>query len=236
MGLMKKLKHAFTKVVVPIASAVPGPWQVPALAYSTARGLKHGDMLGAAVSAAGAYGAGGGFSDKGFSPGSWTEDASNYLRGGNLASQAAAPVTDATISAVDSAGAIADKAGAGGNSWMSALKGASPMTKVGLTLGAAGLGSALAGGGGVYSGAPASQYTPTPQAPIVPRAPPQPQANTVPSDWLTNLQSKPTVGAPTAPQITPIGKPQGFNPSAPLQPMSSGIKNQQLTAQALRGY
>lgn len=72
MGLKKTFKKAKKTVkkvvntVAPIASVIPGPWQVPALAYKSGSAALDGDMIGALAYGVGAYGAGGGFSSGGF--------------------------------------------------------------------------------------------------------------------------------------------------------------------------
>lgn len=72
MGLKKTFKKAkktvkkVVKTAAPIAAMIPGPWQVPALAYNSANAAIHGNLVGAGLSALGAYGAGGGFSASGF--------------------------------------------------------------------------------------------------------------------------------------------------------------------------
>jgi len=72
MGLKKAYKKAKKTVkkvvntVAPIASVIPGPWQVPALAYKSGSAALDGDMIGALAYGVGAYGAGGGFSSGGF--------------------------------------------------------------------------------------------------------------------------------------------------------------------------
>lgn len=63
-GFFKKLKKVFKKILKPvltIASIIPGPWQVPALAINAAYSASQGNWLGAALSAFGAYAAPGGF-------------------------------------------------------------------------------------------------------------------------------------------------------------------------------
>lgn len=63
-GFFKKLKKVIKKIAKPIltiASVIPGPWQVPALALNAAYSASQGNWLGAALSAFGAYAAPGGF-------------------------------------------------------------------------------------------------------------------------------------------------------------------------------
>lgn len=63
-GFFKKLKKVFKKILKPVltvASIIPGPWQVPALALNAAYSASQGNWLGAALSAFGAYAAPGGF-------------------------------------------------------------------------------------------------------------------------------------------------------------------------------
>ena len=52
--------------VAAVASVIPGPWQVPALAATAIDKAVNGDILGAIAAGVGAYGAGGGFSTAGF--------------------------------------------------------------------------------------------------------------------------------------------------------------------------
>lgn len=62
-GFLKKIGKVLKKVVKPvltIASIVPGPWQVPALALNAAYNASQGNWLGAGLSAFGAYAVPGG--------------------------------------------------------------------------------------------------------------------------------------------------------------------------------
>lgn len=63
------IQKAVGKIARPlakVASVIPGPWQVPALAISAVDSAVNGDILGALAAGVGAYGAGGGFSTAGF--------------------------------------------------------------------------------------------------------------------------------------------------------------------------
>lgn len=79
---IQKAAGAILRPVATVAAIIPGPWQVPALAAKAVDSAVHGDYLGAALAGAGAYGAGGGFSDAGFDSSSLT----GGLGGGDVGS------------------------------------------------------------------------------------------------------------------------------------------------------
>lgn len=58
---VRKVVKKLAKPILTIASVIPGPWQVPALALNAAYSASQGNWLGAALSAFGAYAAPGGF-------------------------------------------------------------------------------------------------------------------------------------------------------------------------------
>ena len=133
-GLFKKIKKIFKKIAKPIltiASIVPGPWQVPALAVNAAYSASQGNWLGAALSAFGAYAAPGGF-------GGFGEAGGTGISGGLDLSKAFGSLSDAGANLVGAAGDAASGMAGIGTSAAGAASGASA--------GAAGLGSSLGAG------------------------------------------------------------------------------------------
>lgn len=63
---IQKAVGAVARPVAQIASVIPGPWQVPALAATAVDNAVNGNVLGAIAAGVGAYGAGGGFTTAGF--------------------------------------------------------------------------------------------------------------------------------------------------------------------------
>jgi len=103
---VQKAAGAVLRPVAQIASVIPGPWQVPALAASAIDSAVHGNVLGAIANGVGAFGAGGGFTSAGF-------DTSKLTNPGGLFSTAgsAVPYSGSGISA--SGGGVGFNAGGG---------------------------------------------------------------------------------------------------------------------------
>ena len=119
----KKVKKTVKKIAKPIltiASIIPGPWQVPALATNAAYNASQGNWLGAGLSAFGAYAAPGGFGGFGEAGGAGISgglDTAGSFGGLSGATEAASGLSGATEAASGLSGAseVAGMAGATGS-------------------------------------------------------------------------------------------------------------------------
>lgn len=145
-GFFKKIGKGLKKIVKPVltvASVIPGPWQVPALALNTAYNASQGNWLGAVASAFGAYGAGGGFGGAapGFSGGDLGSGISGSIGGASgLANAGVAGLANAAP-AMESLGSLGSGISGGLSSASNAagaLTGAGELATGGLSFGGLG--------------------------------------------------------------------------------------------------